>query len=478
MDNTDEPQNPDADSDRPIEHEIHVSPTTLRSVSFNDYLRPQRWNWNLLLRGIDRGIEKSVRRPLEAVSVRSLRFFYLDGIFATISENFYASFIVLFALAFGAEGRTIGLMTAVANLCGTIALFPGAAAIEKTGVRKPLILASGGGVGRLALLALAVLPFFTRTPPVTLIAIIALHGVRAFMGNFANPAWTSLVADVVPNEIRGRYFSRRNQAMALAAMLAAPLAGRIIGAFPGADGLGIHGYQIVFSIAFVVGILGTVSFAGIKEPIVPHDQKPRHARGDLRRALRENPRYIGFVAGAFIWNLSIQISAPFFNVYLVQDFGATASIVGINVGIFSIAGLIGQRVFGPLLDARGTVFLQKTTGFMIPFVPLFWIFLTRAEQSYALNALAGFLWSGYNLANFNYLLESSPKSQRARAVALYQTVVFASAVIGPLIGGLVSDLVGYRPIFALSGLGRMIGIVVFAVTHRIRKTAQENRPYR
>ena len=46
-------------------------------------------------------------------------------------------------------------------------------------------------------------------------------------------------------------------------------------------------------------------------------------------------------------------------------------------------------------------------------------------------------------------------------MALYQTVVFASAVAGPLLGGWLADTFGFQVIFGASGAGRLLGIVLF-----------------
>ena len=46
-------------------------------------------------------------------------------------------------------------------------------------------------------------------------------------------------------------------------------------------------------------------------------------------------------------------------------------------------------------------------------------------------------------------------------MALYQTVVFASAVVGPLLGGWLADTFGFRVIFGASGAGRLLGILLY-----------------
>ena len=52
-------------------------------------------------------------------------------------------------------------------------------------------------------------------------------------------------------------------------------------------------------------------------------------------------------------------------------------------------------------------------------------------------------------------------SHRPQAVALYQTVVFTSAVVGPLLGGWLADTYGFHVIFGASGAGRLLGILLY-----------------
>jgi MFS family permease len=417
--------------------------------------------WHTIVQALDHHLERYAEGPLSREKLSSLRYFWLDGLFSAISDNFYANFVTLFALAYGATNGQVGLLTAIGSLMGAVALFPGARAAEWLGRWKALVVWTGGGLGRLALLVFVCLPFLTSEPSQVIIAIIALHAWRAFMGNFANPAWTALVADLVPPAMRGRYFGSRNMAMGFAALVVAPVAGRLIKALNGRWDLPFLGYQVVFGLAFTFGILGTLSFLRILEPSHSAPQTPERQRGSLRHVIQNSPGFLGLVVSAFIWNLAIQIAAPFFSVYVVTRLHGTTSIIGLLAGVSSLFSLVGQRVFGRLLDVKGALWVQRLTGLLIPLLPLAWLFVTNPWQPLVINAFGGLLWAGYNLSNFNLLLELTPDEQRPIAVALYQTVVFTSAVIGPLLGGYLADTVSYKLIFGLSGIGRVLGILTF-----------------
>lgn len=442
-----------------------------------DALRPHRWNWHALVSPIDRGLQRDVSRPLAPVTVRNLRYFWLDGLFSAISENFYLGYVTLFALAFGASNGQVGIVTAAANFLGALALFPGARLTERVGRRQPVILWTAGGLGRLVLLALAAIPFLTNQPAVAIVLIIVFNGLRSFLGSLANPAWTAMVADLVPDFMRGNYFGRRNIAMGLAALVVAPLAGRMINLGNGFAGFDFLGYQSIFLCAFIFGMVSTVSFRRIVEPPAAAGAGGAHHRGDLRRALRAHPAFLGMVASAFIWNMSLQVAGPFFNVYLVAELDASTAMVGIVASVSSLTAIFGQQAFGRWLDRKGALWVIMVSGLLIPGLPLAWMFITEPWHVGVINTFGGFLWAGYNLANFNLLLDLTPDEQRPRAVALFQTAVFSSSVIGPVLGGYLADAFSFQLIFFLSGAGRFLGIVVlFLFTVRfLRKRAQHDR---
>lgn len=448
------------------EHSPHGWRKTIIQRRINsqvDARRPHRWNWSAIVRPLDRRIATQADETQTFTQIRSLRYFWLDGLFAAISENFYLGFITLYALAFGASKGEVGLVTAAGNLLGAMSLFPGAQLVEKFGHRKSMVVWSGGGVSRLILLLMALFPFLIHQPALGILFVIILNGFRAFTANLSNPAWTSMVADLVPNAMRGRYFSSRNVAMGMAALLVAPLAGRIISAGNAWMNSSVFGFQLVFFLAFAFGMVSTFSFRRIAEPPMTEEEASPHHKGDLRRALRQHPEFVWLVIGAFVWNMALQVAAPFFNVYMVESLGATTTMVGLVASVSSLSSLFGQRFWGHQLDKKDAIWVQMITGFIIPFLPFAWMFITQPWHVGLINTVGGFSWAGYNLANFNLLLVMTPDDQRSRAVALFQTAVFTSAVFGPILGGYLADAVSFKLIFFLSFAGRMIGATIFAL---------------
>jgi MFS family permease len=390
-----------------------------------------------------------------------MRMFWWDGFFSWGSEAIVLQYLPLYAVAFGATASQIGLLSAMVALAGATAFLPGARLAERWGRRKLIVVLSSGLGARPALLALAILPFFLEGRQVVFI-IAGLAALRYFMGGIGIPAWTSLTADLVPTSIRGRFLASRSVGMGVSALMVAPLAGGIIAwaGFP-------HGWEVAWLLAFLLGQASTLAYARIPEP-QPASAAAVKTRGSIR--LLDDTNFLFFCGTALLWNLALYGASPFFNVYLVENLGGSALWVGVLVAISGIMELAGLSYFGPIIDRRGAKWVMVIGGLGIPFLPWAWILVQAPWQIIFINIAGGFLWASYNLGSLNLLLWISPDKKRPTYAAAYQSAVYLSAFLGPLMGGLLAQAYGYRLLFGLSGAGRLLSTIVFV------RFVQEMRP--
>ena len=62
-----------------------------------DHLHPQRWNWQIITRPLDNSLDRGAEYPVTSQTRLGLRYLWLQGLFNAVSDNFYLSFIPLFA---------------------------------------------------------------------------------------------------------------------------------------------------------------------------------------------------------------------------------------------------------------------------------------------------------------------------------------------------------------------------------------------
>lgn len=400
-------------------------------------------------------------------SRRGRRLLWADGLVSNISESFVANFVNPFALALGASNTQIGWLSALSNLTSALALFPGARLGERPERRKQVTVWFGGGVARALLLAIALAPTLF-SGQAAIYAFIALVCLRAFFGQLSFPAWSAFVADLVSPRIRGRYFASRNIGLAVAALIFTPVAGAIAQRF----GLP-QGYQVSFFLAGLIGFVATAIFARIPQPPTQATVKATGQREGVWRLLRTHPRFAAFTGVAFLWNLSLMVMGPFFSVYLVRNLGASPVQIGLLAAINSLTNIVGQRIWGRLNDQRGAAWVMRVTGLLIPLIPLFWSLAPNPWYLMPVEALAGFLWSGYGLSSFNLLLSLAPDDRRPRFTAIYQVSVFSAAFVGPLLGSVLANALNLRPLLWISMVGRAVAAMLFMFTVRGDREATE-----
>jgi MFS family permease len=392
---------------------------------------------------------------------RNLRWFWFDGLFSAASDNILLTYLVLYLLALGATSAQVGLLSSLSSLSATLMLLPGAILVERLGHRKQITLIAGGIIGRSMILLITLVPLFLSGQPAVYAAIL-ISVLRDGFSNLALPAWVSLTANLVPLAWRGRYFAARNIAMGIAGMGVVLFLGEVI-----TRTRQPAGYQIALGLAYFLGMTATFFYSRLREPPGSTVLPAVAARSplDLKQvftSLRQSPVFLAMCATAALWNLSLNIAGPFFNVYLVKNLQATPTMVAILATTASLSGLLSQTTFGALADRWGPRRVQLITGLLIPILPVSWVFVREPWQIIPLNLLSGSLWAGYTLASFNLLLLLTPEDLRARYTAIYQLLVSLSLAIGAAIGSLLVTQWGFDAVFIASGLGRLLAAFLFA----------------
>jgi len=383
---------------------------------------------------------------------KGMKMFWWDGLLATISAAFVDTYVSLYALALGATNTQIGTLASASSFLGALTPLPGAALVRKLGARKPLIVWGSLFVRSLILLAALVPLFFTGYTAVYL--VIVLFALRAGFGNLIQPAWVSMTGDVVPIEQRGRYFSARNMAMSLASMLCVPLAGQLI------DGVGgLAGYQISLALAFVVGLASSYAYSRIPEQKLPVDLQAQ--RISFWQALRTDRTFLAFTLIMMLWSFGVQVAGAYFTVYQKDVLRSSIRLIGFLTTVTSLTTLIGQRVWGRLIDQRGSRWVMTLCALIIPNMPFLWIFVTRPWHVIFISTQSGFLWAGFNVASFNLLLELPDQKLRTQASASYTTLTSIANIVAPLVGSFVINQFGYRWDFALSTVLRLMAAIAF-----------------
>lgn len=402
------------------------------------------------------------KKTYDEITKRSMRYSTMEGAFNSAGASIASTFITPFALALKATSNDIALLSSVRMLGETLAQIPGAL-LTRYFSRKTIWTMSSL-VSRLLWIPVILLPFVNAGNPVHV--FIALLFAISFFTALRAPAWSSLMGDIVPDEMRGSYFGRRNMLAGLAGLTATLAAGALL-----AD----YGFSFVFVLSVILGLLSIYFFAKMYEPPTPVIYHYRHSFtlniSDIITSVRVNRNFVVFTLFMASMSLAVNVAAPFFAVYMLRDLNISYLWFGALVAFEALVTLIFQPYWGKLSDRYGERKILAVTGAMVCIVPFAWLFVSSPFHILAVNFISSFAWSGFDLAAFNFLLAVTPSDKRPQYVANSMFLRGIATVAGMMAGGYLAMrvesssllwLYGLQIIFLASFLLRAVSLALMA----------------
>ncbi len=410
------------------------------------------------------GFDYADDQPLTKQTRRGLTYMYWDGAFSLFGDASSANYVNLFLVQLKASNTEIGFLATLTQILTALAPLPGALAAERSGRYRWHVLAPAT-FARVLWFVLALLPVFSLGAAGVPIAIL-LFGARAFLMSWLAAPWTVFVGALVPAHLRAGYFAMRNFGGGIATILGALLAGQLI------TGLGYPlGYQVVFVLSGVAGLIACVLFGRIPFDTPARAEPPRaEARttlfSNVRGLFSGQPKFARYLICNCALALAVGIGGPFIQVYQVRDLGFTAGAIGLLASVELIANIVMQRVYGGVIMPKyGEFRVMRLLRYLTALVPLLWLVAQSPAAGIPIVILAGAIWSGHELANFNGLLTVTPEAGRANFIALHTFATALCAAVGPAIGGALVDSIGFFPLFAASaglrfGAGALLSLLL------------------
>lgn len=160
--------------------------------------------------------------------------------------------------------------------------------------------------------------------------------------------------------------------------------------------------------------------------------------------------------GQFLVNAGMTMITPFLTLYLAQDLNVVGEHeIGVWAGLIFAANFltsfIFQPIWGKVADKYGRKLMLLRSGFGMALVIACMGFATHPWHLLVLRLLNGTI-SGFNPAAISLVSGTTPKNRMGFAMGIMQSGQVAGTILGPLIGGLMADWVGFRPIFYITGV--------------------------
>ncbi|ASA25455.1 MFS transporter [Paenibacillus donghaensis] len=409
---------------------------------------------------------KRIRRT--SLHRKNLQIATLEGIPSTIFQVLLqGQFLTGFLLYLGATSSQIGFVLALTTLVnvGQIGV---AFLIQKLPSRK-WAMVTFIGLHRILWASTGLVPFlFPKEQWV--IAFIGLY-TAAFIANTAGGVlWNSVISDLVPPRVRGRYFGIRNTFLNALGSLVMYGGGVVLDRYPGGDG-----FLILYIVVWIFSACNVLVFffypdvhfeKSEERKFLPMFKKPLHDTLFMKSTL--------FLSG---WLLLQNLTVPLYSYVMLQLLDInyeTLSLLNVSQTIFMMASFY---VWGNLNAKYSNKRLLFYTLPIIAASSLLWGLISVLPLLlvlFAAHIVFGVGVGGFNQLAFNFIIGDTPKKERPMYMAMYAALTGLASFFGPLIGGQIYERIEHWPQWVqVYGMQLLVGtlmiLLAFLLGRRILK---------
>jgi MFS family permease len=403
---------------------------------------------------------------------------FRKGLWAATLEGFPAivilqllggPFLTGYLLYLGATSEEIGIVLAVTTLVNVVQIMM-AFWMQKIQNRKWALLIFGGLHRGLWVLTGAVPLLFPKEWWVPVFIIVYF---TAFLNNAAGGVvWSSLVSDMVPAPLRGKYFGIRNTILWAIGGVAIYVGGQILEKHPGGEG-----FRIIFLICAVCAVLNIVAYYYYPNP--PFEKSTESRLGPMIRKPFQDKAFRMAILFLSLFLFLQGVAVPFFNYVMLDVMKVSYEGVSLYTIIMTVVMMLSYYVWGLLNGRYAAKTLLLWTLPIIALSCLSWAGLAVLPAGLVLtvtHVLLGVGTGGFNLLVFNYIIGDAPKSERPMFIAVYSTLTGFAGFLGPMLGGYMYKKLTVFPMWIQEyGISTLIGLLL-AVASFVGKYVFQAKP--
>jgi MFS family permease len=147
-------------------------------------------------------------------------------------------------------------------------------------------------------------------------------------------------------------------------------------------------------------------------------------------------------------------------IYLSDELGANKVIVGSLFTIGALVGTLNSLLAGKIADKYGKKPLVIISQAFFAVMMLGYSMISEYIYAYPLHIIEGFAWSTIGVSAPALIADITTKGERGMAMGTYGTIMNLGWVIGPVFGGTLAEIFGFRVMLRLSTILIIFGIIL------------------
>ncbi|MFH2021339.1 MAG: MFS transporter [archaeon] len=385
---------------------------------------------------------------------KSLLFSIVDGTFYSSMIGFGESFLQAFAVLLKATSFQLGLLAALPTFFSSLFQLGASKFIKIFGSRKKLVVTCAFLEGFMYI-PIALSFYFGEMSFNILLLFVTLYWI---VGRIISPAWNSWMGDLVREKDRGKYFGRRLRITGIATFVTFIFGGYILQEMSDLS-LRYYGFAIIFALAFISRLISISFLVKQYEPEYKPEERKFRIHQFISNAEFSEPRKLSIYLN--LMGFAVNVAAPFFAAYMLYDLKMDyLSFTLINAASILIK-FVAMPLWGRVCDRFGNRKVLSLASYLIPIIPLLWLFSHNLYYLIAIQFFSGFVWAAWDISSFDYLYDVTNQENRTRIVAYNNVLGGIASLIGPIVGAIIlhkfspfwSD---YFFIFVVSAVLRML----------------------
>jgi DHA1 family multidrug resistance protein-like MFS transporter len=370
---------------------------------------------------------------------RNLWILWFGVILTNASYTMVVPFLPLYLLQLGVGEDTIkiwsGVIFSSAFFVGAIMAPYWGARADRSGKRRMIIRAG------ISLAVVYLLSAIVQNPW----ALLGVRMLQGFVSGFV-PASMAIVATTTPKDQMG---------FSLGLMQTAGATGGILGPLFGGALSHFLGMRLAFVASAVVILVATVSVW-----LFVYEKKPENSKQSSRiledlRVAWDNRIVFQMLLILFIVQIINLILQPLITLYVAELQGDLEGAVlssGILFSLTGVAGILAAPIWGRLGQEKGYIKILFITLLGSGIIYLFQIMVGKLWQFGLVQFLFGLFLAGVIPAIQALVVDHTAEDFRGRAFGLTQCANQLGAMVGPLLGGVISSFAGIRSVFVMTGV--------------------------
>ena len=285
------------------------------------------------------------------------------------------------------------------------------------------------------------------------VQLMAIGIVFWLLEAFVIPAYTRVIQKIYPESGRGKVMSTVRMGRVSVILLVTPLAGWALDRV---------GYQVLFPIGALFGILATYLFTRIDldEGELPPRQTKTFA--DLWQIVRSDRNFAVYLVSYSLFGLGGLLSWPLYPVVQVDRLQLSYSEIGLLGLVESVTWFLSYLFWGRTIDKRGGLFVVRAIAAISIVTPLTYM---SAQSLWMLmpSAIArGLGMAGFELGRISAGIQLADPEKVTEYAAIQSTVVGLRGLVAPLVTvGLLRLGAPHSAVFLLSVAFLVMGWVMF-----------------